>query len=79
MEHVARMGELESAHGILVGLREGERSLRKPESKWEDNIKIILRERGWHGFCWIWDIIPWCTAANTVMDFRVYKRLNFFG
>jgi hypothetical protein len=76
VEHIARM---ESAHDILVGLHEGERSLRKPESKWEDNIKIILRERRWLGFCWTWDVVPWRIAANMAMNFRFLLTFEFLA
>jgi hypothetical protein len=48
--HVARMGERRGAYSALVGKPEGRRSLRRPRRRWEDNIKIDLREVGWgHG------------------------------
>jgi hypothetical protein len=34
------------ACGILVGKPEGRRPLGRPSRKWEDNIKIDLREIG---------------------------------
>jgi hypothetical protein len=38
------------AHRGLVGKPEGKRQLGRPRLKWEDNIKIYLREVGWrHG------------------------------
>jgi hypothetical protein len=48
IERVTRMGEM----GVLVGLREGKRSPRKPGRSGGDNVKIIFRARGWPGFCW---------------------------
>ena len=51
--YVARMGEGRGVHRILVGKPEGKRPLGKPEGKrplrkprrrWEDNIKMDLRE-----------------------------------
>jgi hypothetical protein len=44
--HVARMGERRGAYRGLVGKPEGRRSLRRPRSRWEDNIKMDLREVG---------------------------------
>jgi hypothetical protein len=47
------MGELRGAYNILVGRPEGRRLLGRPRRRWEDNIKIDLREQGlgiWIGF-----------------------------
>jgi hypothetical protein len=33
-----------------VGNREGKRSLGRPRCRWEDNIKMVLREIAW-GSC----------------------------
>jgi hypothetical protein len=41
------MGERKSEHGVSVGRPEGRRQLEKPRCKWEDNIKMDLREVGW--------------------------------
>jgi hypothetical protein len=38
---------------ILVGKREGKRSLGRPRRRCVDNIKIDLREIGWDGMDWI--------------------------
>jgi hypothetical protein len=45
--HVARMGERRDAYRALVGKPEGRRPLGRPMRKWEDNIKMNLREFGW--------------------------------
>jgi hypothetical protein len=35
---------------ILVGKSEGKRPLGRPRRRWEDNIRMDLRERmGWYG------------------------------
>jgi hypothetical protein len=47
--HVARMGERRGAHRVLVGKPEGRRPLGRPRRRWEDNIKMDLREVGWGG------------------------------
>jgi hypothetical protein len=44
--HVARMGEVRSAYNILVGRPEGRRPLGRHRRRWEDNIKMDLREIG---------------------------------
>jgi hypothetical protein len=47
--HVARMGESR----ILVGKSDSRRPLGRPTRRWEDNIKLNLREVGWVGTNWI--------------------------
>jgi hypothetical protein len=36
-----------------MGKPERKTSLRRPERRWEDNIKMDLRETGWGGTYWI--------------------------
>jgi hypothetical protein len=42
--HVARMGKNRNAYRILVGKSEAKRPLGRPRPRWEDNIKIDLKE-----------------------------------
>jgi hypothetical protein len=42
--HVARTGEQRHAYKILVGKPEGKRPLGRLRRRWENNIKIGLRE-----------------------------------
>jgi hypothetical protein len=54
--HVARMGEGRNVYRALVGKPEGKRGLERPRRRWEDGIKIYLREIGWgvwSGFSWL--------------------------
>jgi hypothetical protein len=44
-EHVARMGEGRCVYRVLVGRPEGKRLLERPRCRWEDNIKMGLRDR----------------------------------
>jgi hypothetical protein len=44
--HVAHVRERRGAYRALVGKPEGRRPLEKPRRKWEDNIKMDLREVG---------------------------------
>jgi hypothetical protein len=50
---VARMGERRGVHRVLVGRPEGKRPLGRPRRRWEDNIKMDLREIGIDGANWI--------------------------
>jgi hypothetical protein len=45
--HVARMGKRRGAYRALVGKPEGRRPLGRPSRRWEDNIKMDLREVEW--------------------------------
>jgi hypothetical protein len=47
--HVARICAKRNAYRILVGKPEGKRPLRSSRCRWEDNIKMGLREIGWGG------------------------------
>jgi hypothetical protein len=51
--HVARMGEGRGVYRVSVGRPEGKRPLGRPRRRWEDNIKIDLREIGIDGANWI--------------------------
>jgi hypothetical protein len=54
--HVARMGEGRKMHKVLVGKPEGKRSLERPWRRWENGIKMDVREIGWgvwSGFTWL--------------------------
>jgi hypothetical protein len=41
------MREKGNAYRILVGKAEGKRLLGRPRRRWEDNIRMDLREIGW--------------------------------
>jgi hypothetical protein len=45
--HVAHMGERTGAYRASVGKPEGGRPLGRPRHRWEDNIKVGLREVRW--------------------------------
>jgi len=71
--HVARMGEGKGVHRVLVGKPEGKRPMGRPRHRWEDNIKMDLREVGGGGD-WMelaQDRDRWRALVNTVMNFRV--------
>jgi hypothetical protein len=47
------MGERRGAYRALVGKPEGRRPLGRPRQRWEDNIKMDVREVGCGGMDWI--------------------------
>jgi hypothetical protein len=51
--HVAHTGEVRGAYNILVGRPEGRRPLGRPRRRWEDNINMDLREKGFGDVDWI--------------------------
>ena len=52
VRHVARMRENTDAYRILVGKPEGRRTLGRSRRRWEDNIKMDLRDVGLHLSGW---------------------------
>jgi hypothetical protein len=67
-------GEVKGAYKILVGRPEGRRPLGSPRRRWEDNIKMDLRETEFEDVDWIHlarDRNTWRALVNTVMNLRV--------
>jgi hypothetical protein len=50
------MGDRSGAYRVLVGRPEGKRPLGRPRHRWENNVKMDLKDVGWEGMDWI-DII----------------------
>jgi hypothetical protein len=74
--HVARMGEERKVYKVLVGKAEGKRPLGRPRLRWEDGIRMDLKETGlgWGGVDWIrlaQDRDRWRAVVSAVMNFRV--------
>jgi hypothetical protein len=72
--HVARMEERRGVYRVLVGRPEGKRPLGRPRRRWDDNIKMDLREIWMDGANWIQlaqDRVQWRACVNTVMNLRV--------
>ena len=72
--HVARMGQFRNAYRVLVGKPESKRPLGRPRHRWDDNIKMDLREVG----CDPRDCIAlaedrdqWRAYVRAVMNLRV--------
>jgi len=51
--HMIHMGERRGAYGVLVAKPEGKRPLGRPRCRWEDDIKMNLKEMGQEGLHWI--------------------------
>ena len=72
--HVARMEQARNAYRVLVGKPEGNRPLWRPRRRWEDNIKMDLREIGCDPGEWIdlaEDRDQWRAYVRVVINLRV--------
>jgi hypothetical protein len=70
-----------NAYRILVWETEEKRPLGRPRCRWEDNIKMDLRETGWDGVDWIdltQDRDQWRAFVNTVVNLRVPRNAGKF-
>jgi hypothetical protein len=68
------MGEGRGMYRVLVGKPEGKRPLGRPRRRWEDNIKMDLKEVGCGVMDWIelaQDRDRWRALVNAVMKLRV--------
>jgi hypothetical protein len=68
------MGEDRKVYSVLVGNPERKRPLGRPRRRWEDEIRMDLREIGWESVEWIQlaqDSDRWLAVVNTVMNLRV--------
>jgi hypothetical protein len=52
-EHVARMGEMRSACNVMVRKPEVKRPFGRHRRRWEDNIRMDIRETGWENVDWM--------------------------
>jgi hypothetical protein len=72
------MGRTRSTQGakrnvcmIVVDESEGKRPLRRRRRRWEDNIKISLREIGWGVMDLAQNRDQWRAVVKTVMNLHV--------
>jgi hypothetical protein len=66
-------GHVTCVYRVLVDRPEGERPLGRPRRRWEDNIKIDLRDIGIDEANWIrlaQDWVQWRAFVNTIMILR---------
>jgi hypothetical protein len=63
-----------NAYKSLGWKPEGKRKLERPRHRWEDNIKMDLRETGFEGVHWVHlahERDRWRALVCTVMNLRV--------
>ena len=68
------MEQSRNAYRVLVGKPEGKRSLGRPKCRWEDNIKMELRDVGCVLEDWIApaeDREQWLGYVRAVMNLQV--------
>jgi hypothetical protein len=71
--HVARIGEERKVFKVLVGNPGGKRPLGRPRRRWEDGIRMDLREIGFGSVDWIrlaQDRDRWRAVVSAVMNLR---------
>ena len=68
--HAARVGEGRGVYRVLVGKPERRRLLGRPRRRWEDNIRMDLREVGCGCVDWM-DRDRWRALVSAVMNLRV--------
>jgi hypothetical protein len=69
--HVTRMGQERNVYRVLMRKPERKRPLGRPRHRWEDGIRIYLRETGWENVQWIQlaqDRGRWQALVITVMN-----------
>jgi hypothetical protein len=67
-------GKKRNASRNLVGKPEGKSPLGRPRRRWEDNIRMGLRDIGWgcmDGIDLAQDMDQWNVLVNMVMNLRV--------
>jgi len=72
--HVARIGEGRCVYRVFVGKPEGRRPLGRPRRRWEDNIRMDLREVGCGCVDWMdlaQDRDRWRALVSAVMNLWV--------
>jgi hypothetical protein len=75
--HVACMEEGGKVYRVFVGRPKRKRLVGRPRCRWEDNIKVDLREIGIDGANWnqlAQDRVQWWAFVNTVMNLWVPYR-----
>jgi hypothetical protein len=73
------MGVERKIYKVLVGTPEGKRPLGRRRSRWEDGIRMDLREIDWVSVEWIHlaqDTDRWRVLVNTAMNRRVLAPRN---
>jgi hypothetical protein len=75
--HVARMRKERNIYKVLEGKPERKTPLGRPRRRWEDGIRMDLREISWRNLEWIKlakDRGQWQALVNTVMNVRILRH-----
>jgi hypothetical protein len=66
------MGEMRNVYKILVRKPEGKRQFRRARNRWEENIKIVLKE--------IWcRSVDWIHLAQEVIQWQALVNLDYMS
>lgn len=71
---VAHVGDMRNTQRILVWKHERKRHLEIPGHRWQDNVKMDLKEIGWEDVDWFQlaqDDDQWQATVNMVLYLRV--------
>jgi hypothetical protein len=74
-------GRGEKIYKVLAGKPEGKRPLGRPRCRWEDGIRMDLREIGLGGVDWIrlsQDRDRWRAIVSAVMNLQVLAPRSLF-
>jgi hypothetical protein len=77
--YLVHMGEERNVYKLLMGKPEGKVQLGRPRLKWDDGIRMDLREIGWGSVDWIQlaqDRDRWRAVVNTVINLLVLAPLS---
>jgi hypothetical protein len=64
----------------LVSKPEGKRPIGRPRHRWEDNIRMDLREAGWEDVDWIHpsqDTVQWRALVNCLASQEGFCSVEF--
>jgi hypothetical protein len=78
--YVERMGEERKVYKVLVGNPEGKTPLGRPRRRWEDGIRMDVRDISLEGVDWIrlsQDRDRWRAVVSAVMNFRVLAPRSY--
>jgi hypothetical protein len=73
------MGEERKLYKVLVGKPEGKRPLGISRCRWEDGIRMDLKEISFGGVDWIWlaqDRDQWQAVVSAVMNPQILAPLS---
>jgi len=72
--HIACIGEMRNAYKMLIRIPEEKTPLVRARHKWEDNIRVDLREVGWENVEWMHlaqGRDQWWNHVNTIMNLQI--------